>query len=60
MTIMPYDAKVAEYFKEIDVALKDTSHQLIATGSKTNLVEKVDFQSDIKLYKSVPDLLNDL
>lgn len=60
MTIMPYNAKVEEYFKEIDAILKGVKHQLIATGNKTNLVKNLKFNSNIKLYKSVSDLLKEL
>ncbi|ARV13909.1 MerR family transcriptional regulator [Polaribacter sp. SA4-12] len=60
MTIMPFDAKVEEYFKEIDGILKGVKHQLIATGNKTNLVSNLNFESNIKLYKSVSDLLKEL
>ena len=57
---MPYNAKVEEYFKEIDAILKGVKHQLIATGNKTNLVKNLKFNSNIKLYKSVSDLLKEL
>ena len=32
MTVMPYDSKTEDYFKEIDSILKNTNHQLIAIG----------------------------
>ena len=60
MTIMPFDAKVEDYFKEIDASLKGLKHQLIATGNKINLVNNLNFESNIKLYKSVSDLLKEL
>ena len=60
MTIMPYDAKVDDYFKDIDTALKGSNNQFLATGNKTNLVSNLNFKSNIKLYKSVSDLLKEL
>jgi DNA-binding transcriptional MerR regulator len=60
MTIMPYDAKVEGYFKEIDSKLKDTKCKLIAIGNKTVLINNLNFDSNIKLYKSVSDLLKEL
>lgn len=60
MTIMPYDSKVEDYFKEVDAALKESKTELIAIGNKTNLVKNHNFESNIKLYKSVPDLLKEL
>ena len=60
MTVMPYDDKVEGYFEEIDVILKNTNHQLIAIGNKTNLVNDLNFESNIKLFKSVSDLLKEL
>ncbi|WP_405605262.1 MerR family transcriptional regulator [Polaribacter sp. Asnod1-A03] len=60
MTVMPYDDKVEEYFKEIDVILESTNHQLIALGRKTKIVNKDSFKSKISLYNSVSDLLKDL
>ena len=60
MTIMPFDAKVEDYFKEIDASLKGLKHQLFATGNKINLLNNLNFESNIKLYKSVSDLLKEL
>ena len=60
MTVMPYDHKIEEYFREIDLILKDTPHQLIAIGQKVNLVNIEKLQSKINLYNSVSDLLNKL
>ena len=60
MTVMPYDDKVFEYFKELDEILKNTSHKLIALGRKTSLVKDVNFNSTISLYNSVTDLLKEL
>ena len=57
MTVMPYDAKVEEYFKELDTILNATNHQLIALGRKTKLVEDLNFNSEISIYNSVTDLL---
>ncbi len=60
MTIMPYDSKVKEYFKEADALLKESEAQFIAIGRKTDLVNNLKFKSNIKLYKSVSDLLKEL
>ena len=60
MTIMPYEDKIESYFKQIDTSLKGTKHQLIAIGAKTNLVDNINFDSNIKLYKSVSELLKEL
>jgi methanogenic corrinoid protein MtbC1 len=60
MTVMPHNNKVEEYFKEIDVILKGTNHQLIGIGTKTNLVNNLHFNSNISLYNSVSDLLKEL
>jgi DNA-binding transcriptional MerR regulator len=60
MTIMPYDDKIESYFKKIDTILKGTNHQLLASGRKTNLVYNHFFDSNIKLYNSTSELLNDL
>ena len=60
MTVMPYDSKTEDYFKEIDSILKNTNHQLIAIGRKTQLVSKLHFNSNISLHNSVSDLLKEL
>jgi methanogenic corrinoid protein MtbC1 len=60
LTIMPYDSKVKEYFQEADALLKDSKAEFIAIGRKTDLVNNYNFESDIKLYKSVSDLLKEL
>jgi hypothetical protein len=57
---MPYDSKVKEYFQEADALLKDSKAEFIAIGRKTDLVNNYNFESDIKLYKSVSDLLKEL
>jgi DNA-binding transcriptional MerR regulator len=59
-TVMPYDDKIEAYFKEIDTILKETKHQLIAIGRKTNLVNKLTFNSNIQFYNSVEDLLKEI
>lgn len=60
MTIMPYDSKVKDYFKQADALLKESEAQFIAIGRKTSLVNNLSFKSNIKLYKSVSDLLKEL
>lgn len=57
LTVMPYNDKVLDYFKKLDSILKDTKHQLIATGRKTQLVKNHHFKATIELYDSVSDLL---
>jgi len=57
MTVMPYDDKVEDYFKEIDLILSDTDHQLIAIGRKTEILNDINFKAKITLYNSVTDLL---
>ncbi|WP_067147613.1 MerR family transcriptional regulator [Pseudotamlana agarivorans] len=60
LTVMPYDDKVIGYFQEINDILKDTKHQLIATGEKTALVKDVDFTANITTYPSLLELLQSL
>ena len=60
MTIMPHDRKVKNYFNEIDTILKNTNHELIAIGHKTNLVNTSSFKAKIKLYTTTTDLLKEL
>jgi DNA-binding transcriptional MerR regulator len=60
MTVMPYDDKIEEYFNEINTILKDTKHQFIAVGRKTDLINKLNLDSKIDLYSSIVDLLNKL
>ena len=57
LTIQPYDDKIVDYFKEIDTILDSKRHQLIAIGRKTELVEKMSFNSKISFYKNIADLL---
>ena len=62
MTIKPFDDEVSDYFKEIDGILNDTDHKLIAVGKKAMDLrdEGVNFQSDITLYPSLIELLEDI
>ncbi|OBQ52825.1 MerR family transcriptional regulator [Tamlana sp. s12] len=60
LTVMPYDDKVIGYFQEINDILKDTKHQLIATGEKTAFVKDVDFTANITTYPSLLELLQNL
>ncbi|WP_418649612.1 MerR family transcriptional regulator [Tenacibaculum aestuariivivum] len=60
LTVQPYDDKIADYFHEIENALKNTKHQLIAVGSKTGKVKDINFKSNILLYPSVIDFLKTL
>lgn len=60
LTVQPYDDKIEGYFKEIDTILKDTTHQLIAIGRKTALVEEHQFVANITTSPSVIELLKEL
>lgn len=59
ITIKPYSDKIVDYFYEIDEILKNTEHKLIAVGQRTNEVKGVDFQSDIKLYENILNVLEE-
>ena len=59
LTVMPQTDKVVDYFKELDTALKDTQHELIAIGRKTIEVKDESFISDIKTFESVIHLLKE-
>lgn len=60
MTVKPYEDKVLDYFKEIDAILETTNHKMLAVGNRVLTVKDVDFNSDIKMYKSVIELLDDI
>ena len=60
MTVKPYDDKLEDYFKEIDAILMNSTHQLIAFGQKTTLIQNHKFKSKIKLYLNISNLLKDL
>lgn len=60
MTVMPYDDKIEDYFREIDDILDNTKHELIAIGRKTSLVENLKFKSNITFHDRVSDLLKEL
>lgn len=57
MTIKPYDDIINDYFKEIDEKLKGTQHKFIGIGNKTTAVDTSQFDSDIRVYPSVVELL---
>lgn len=57
LTIMPYDDKIEEYFKEINEVIKGTQHQFLATGFKTEKVKHLDLDFNIKLFASISELL---
>ena len=59
-SICPLLSKKSTYWSDDFSILKGVKHQLIATGNKTNLVSNLNFESNIKLYKSVSDLLKEL
>ncbi|KGL63762.1 MerR family transcriptional regulator [Polaribacter sp. Hel1_85] len=60
MTVMPFDDKIEDYFKQIDVILTGTNHKLIAIGRKVNSIKNKKFNSNIELHNSVEDLLKEL
>ncbi len=60
MTVKPYDDKVVDYFYEIDDILKDTDHKMIAIGKRALDVQDLEFNSDISLYPSVIEVLDNL
>ncbi|WP_439131952.1 MerR family transcriptional regulator [Polaribacter sp.] len=57
LTIQPYDDKIEEYFNEIADVMKSTDNQFIAIGRKVEKIQEMDLTDNIKLYKSVSDLL---
>lgn len=58
MTVQPYDDKVQEYFSEIERALMNTEHELIAIGNKAMAVDNVDFKAKISVHPSLKEFLN--
>ncbi|TCP25683.1 DNA-binding transcriptional MerR regulator [Tenacibaculum skagerrakense] len=59
MTVKPYDDKLEDYFSEIDAILKGTDHKLIAMGKKAEEAKNYNFTSNILLYPSVIEMLED-
>lgn len=57
MTVRPYNDDIVNYFYQIDDILKNTDHRLMAVGQRTEDVKDLDFQSDIKVFPTVLDLL---
>lgn len=60
MTVKPYDDKVVDYFYEIDDILKDTDHKMIAIGKRALDVQGLEFNSDITLFPSVIEVLDNI
>ncbi|WP_299108110.1 MerR family transcriptional regulator [uncultured Tenacibaculum sp.] len=60
MTVRPYDDKIVNYFYEIEDILKETNHSLIAVGKKAMDVADLEFNSDIKVFSSVIELIKSL
>ncbi|WGH74287.1 MerR family transcriptional regulator [Tenacibaculum tangerinum] len=58
MIVQPYDDKVEEYFLEVEDILKDTTHELIAIGSKAMKFEDYDFKSQITVFPSSEKFLD--
>ncbi|MHB0756434.1 MerR family transcriptional regulator [Polaribacter sp. M15] len=57
LTIQPYDDKIEDYFNEIADVMERTDNQFIAIGRKVEKIQDMDLNDNIKLYKSVSDLL---
>jgi DNA-binding transcriptional MerR regulator len=57
LTIQPYDDKIEAYFKQFENGLKNTNHQLIAVGRKTELMKDKDLNFDVSFYASMLDVL---
>ncbi|MGB1042430.1 MAG: MerR family transcriptional regulator [Tenacibaculum sp.] len=60
MTVRPYDDKIVDYFYEIEDVLKNTNHQLMAVGKKAMDVSGIKFKSNISVFPSAIELLNQL
>jgi DNA-binding transcriptional MerR regulator len=60
MTVMPYDDKLEDYFNEIDKVLEGTSHEFITIGRKIENIKDNDYNSDLKFYYHVTDVLKEL
>ena len=60
MTIKPYDDKITDYFNELDTILNKSNHSLIAIGKKVMEFLNHDFQSQISLYPTIPELLKEI
>lgn len=60
MTVKPYDDKVVDYFYEIDNILKDTDHKMVAVGNKAMDVQNLEFNSDIEVFPSVLEYLDNI
>lgn len=60
LTVQPYDDKLDDYFNQIDAILKDTNHQFIAIGRKTELIKNNQYNFEISFFDTVTDLLKEL
>ncbi|MDY0779214.1 MerR family transcriptional regulator [Tenacibaculum sp. IB213877] len=60
ITVKPFEDKVQEFFNEIDTILFNTNHKFIGIGSRTTTLMQNKFKSDIIMYTSVIDMLNNL
>ena len=60
MTIRPYNDKITDYFNELDTILNKSNHSLIAIGKKAMEFLNHDFQSQISLYPTIPELLKEI
>ncbi|AUC22875.1 MULTISPECIES: MerR family transcriptional regulator [Polaribacter] len=57
LTIKPYDDKIEDYFKEIDVMIRNSGKTFVAIGQKVNQVKHLDLSPQIHLHNTITDLL---
>jgi DNA-binding transcriptional MerR regulator len=57
LTIQPYDDKIETYFKQLENGLKNTNHELLAVGRKTELIKDKDHNFDVSFFASMLDVL---
>ncbi len=60
LTVRPYNDKLIPFFDKIDSLLNTSNHQFIAIGRKTISMKNHNFNSNIKLYTTISDLLKEL
>ena len=60
LTVQPYDDKIDDYFNQINNILKDTNHEFIAIGRKTELVKNNNYNFQISFFDTVTDVLKEL
>lgn len=57
LTTQPYDDKLDAYFREIESLLKNTKHQFLAIGRKTQLIKDRDYNFDVSFFDSMLNVL---